>query len=115
MAAVLFCAKSAVVQAVFVHGARIAAWTAFVYVAMQVQIIIGSEDAGKCAVYNGVIPYVLQLWYGGEEVVTRISAAVFFKGFVDAFIDFFVKSLREVGVEDQVSIADELLHLLVGQ
>ena len=89
--------------------------TAFVYVAVQVQIIIGSEDAGECAVNYGVIPYVLQFWHGGEEVVAGISTAVFFKGFIDAFIDFFVKSLREVGVEDQISVADELLHLLVCQ
>ena len=66
VAAVLVGAEPAVVQAVFVHGACIAAGPAFVNVAVQVQIIIGSEDAGECAVNDGVIPYVLQFWYGGK-------------------------------------------------
>ena len=50
-----------------------------------------------------------------EEVVARVFAPGFCKGFVDAFIDFRVKSLWKIGLEHQIPIPNELLHLCVGQ
>ena len=78
---------------------------------MQMQIIIGPQNAAERAMHLGMVEDLHQLGHPRQQIVTRIAALLDRR--LDTVVDPLVEAIGKIGLEGDIAVANKTLHGLV--